>query len=90
VISLRFHGDRFRDSESFAQLLEKPATINDKTRFAPGNPARCAGAMAMGIEPLRKITSECATIQELSDFALSPMTSGNDLWKNEYKAIEGS
>jgi hypothetical protein len=46
--------------------------------------------MAMGIEPLRKITSECATIQELSDFALSPMTSGNDLWKNEYKAIEGS
>jgi hypothetical protein len=24
------------------------------------------------------------------DFALSPMTTGNDLWKNEHKAIEGS
>jgi hypothetical protein len=33
---------------------------------------------------------ECATIQELSDFALSPMTSGNDLWNNEHKAIEES
>ena len=51
-------------------LMRKRATANDKTRFVSGNPAGCAGTMAVGIERLRKITSERVTIQELSGFAL--------------------
>ena len=47
-----------------AKLLEKTCHNECQDPIRAGNAARCAGTMAMGIERLRKTTSEQATNRE--------------------------